>query len=102
MAITVDSVRADSTGRVTTDSRHHRYSVILPNTRGRPIASTDLLNMRAAIYSDSYGTLYSVDPGTRDPGTQIGMHCACTYGSLEPRSVSTQVHARSMRGSVSL
>ena len=25
------------------------------------------------------------DPGTWDPGTQIGMHCACMYGSLEPR-----------------
>ena len=53
-----------------------------------------------AIHSLLYGTLYSVDPGTgdpriRDPGTQIGMHCACTYGSLKP-------HACSVRGSVSL
>jgi len=37
------------------------------------------------------GTLYSVDPRTQDlgtqglgdPGTQIGMHCACMYGNLE-------------------
>jgi len=25
------------------------------------------------------------DQGTREPGTQIGMHCACMYGSLKPR-----------------
>ena len=38
------------------------------------------------------GTQGLGDPGPRnpgtwgpgDPGTQIGMHCACTYGSLEP------------------
>ena len=22
------------------------------------------------------------DPGTQDPGTQIGIHCPCTYGCL--------------------
>ena len=31
-------------------------------------------------FQTSYGTLYSVEPGT-----QIGMHCACMYGSFEPQ-----------------
>ena len=44
---------------------------------------------------------WTQDQGTRDPGTLIGMHCACMYGILEPRWV-TQASVCSMHGPVSL